>query len=108
MTQYIVVLITTADEEEAVRISGELVKARLAGCVNIVKNVRSLYRWQGKTEDSAEVLMIAKTKLELFEPLTRKVKELHSYSVPEILALPVIQGSGDYLSWLSEETGPVR
>lgn len=106
MTEYIVVLITAPKEEEAVRIAGELVNDRLAGCVNIVKNIRSLYRWQGKTEDSAEVLMIAKTRLELFEPLLQRVKELHSYAVPEIVALPVIQGSSDYLSWLSEETGP--
>jgi periplasmic divalent cation tolerance protein len=83
------------------------VNARLAGCVNIVKNIRSLYRWQGKTEDADEVLMIAKTRRELFEPLMQRVKELHSYKVPEIVALPIIQGSGDYLGWLLEETGPV-
>jgi periplasmic divalent cation tolerance protein len=107
VTEYIVVLITAPEEEEAVRIAGELVNTRLAACVNIVKNIRSLYRWQGKTEDADEVLMIAKTRLELFEPLMRRVKELHSYKVPEIVALPVIQGSGDYLGWLHEETGPV-
>lgn len=105
MREYIVVLITAPNEEEAAKIAKELVGARLAACVNIIRGLRSIYRWQGKIEDESEVLMVAKTRRELFEGLQKKVKELHGYSVPEIIALPVVTGSEDYLGWLSEETG---
>jgi periplasmic divalent cation tolerance protein len=101
----IVVFITASNEDEAVRISRGLVEAGLAGCVNVVRNIRSIYRWQGKIEDEAEVLMIAKTRQNLFSKLSEKVKELHSYSVPEIIALPIVEGSEDYLNWLKEVTG---
>jgi len=100
----IVVLITTSDEDEAARIARALVEARLAGCVNIIKDIRSIYSWQGKIEDEKEVLMVAKTQKSLLDPLMEKVKELHSYTVPEIIALPIIQGSEDYLKWLKEVT----
>ena len=108
MTEYIVVYITAPDEEEAARIGRELVEARLAACVNIVKDVRSVYRWQGNIEDSAEALMIIKTQKEHFDGLREAVKKLHSYSVPEIIALPVVEGAEDYLAWLKEETGLSR
>jgi periplasmic divalent cation tolerance protein len=102
---YIVVFITASNEDEAANISRSLVEERLAGCVNIVRGIRSIYSWQGKVEDESEVLMIAKTRRELYEPLSRKVMELHSYSVPEVIAFPIIEGSNDYLSWLKEVTG---
>ncbi len=102
---YLVVLVTASGEEEAARIGRELVGARLAACVNIVKGMRSIYRWQGKIEDEDEVLMIIKTRKELFGHLKEMVKKQHSYSVPEIIALPVVEGSEDYLAWLKEETG---
>lgn len=105
MPEYIVVLITAPNEEEAANIAKELVGAQLAACVNIIRGLRSLYRWQGKIEDEDEVLMVAKTRRELFEGLQKKVKELHSYSVPEIIALPIVEGSEEYLKWLGEETG---
>jgi periplasmic divalent cation tolerance protein len=105
MTEFLIVFITAPKEEEAAGIARELVGSRLAACVNIVKDIRSIYRWQGKMEDEAEVLMIVKTRRELFEALMKRVKELHSYTVPEILALPVIAGAEDYLKWLHEETG---
>jgi len=101
----IVVFITASSEEEAAKIARALVEGRLAGCVNIVKGIRSIYSWQGKIEDESEVLMIAKTRRELFKALLAKVKELHSYSVPEIIAFPIVEGSGDYLNWLKEVTG---
>ncbi|MDA8433791.1 MAG: divalent-cation tolerance protein CutA [Nitrospiraceae bacterium] len=104
MTEYIVVLITAQKEDEAVEIAREIVEGRLAACVNIVRGVRSLYRWQGKTEDEEEVMMVAKTRRALFADLTKRVKELHRYSVPEIIALPIVEGSEDYLEWLGEET----
>jgi periplasmic divalent cation tolerance protein len=101
----IVVLVTTSDEEEASKIARAIVEERLAGCVNIIKDIRSIYSWQGKIEDEKEVLMIAKTRKLLFDSLMKRVKELHSYTVPEIIALPIIQGSEDYLKWLKEVTG---
>ncbi|MDI6727627.1 MAG: divalent-cation tolerance protein CutA [Thermodesulfovibrionales bacterium] len=100
----IVVYITAPNEEEAAKIAKTIVEKRVAGCVNIVKGIRSIYSWQGKIEDDAEVLMIVKTQRHLFEPLKKRVKELHSYTVPEIIALPIIEGSEDYLNWLKEVT----
>lgn len=101
----IAVFITASNENEAAVIAHALVEARLAGCVNILRNIRSIYSWQGKIEDEAEVLMIAKTQKNLFAQLTEKVKGLHSYSVPEIVAVPLIDGAEDYLKWLKEVTG---
>ncbi|MGC2064413.1 MAG: divalent-cation tolerance protein CutA [Thermodesulfovibrionales bacterium] len=106
MTDFIVVLITAPCEDDAAIMAREIVEAGLAGCVNIVRGVRSLYRWEGKTEDHSEALMIVKTRKDLFDALMKRVKELHSYSVPEIIALPVLEGSGDYLSWLRDATIP--
>ena len=102
---YFIVFITASSEDEAARIARALVEARLAGCVNMLKGIRSIYSWQGKVEDESEVLMIAKTRRDLFEALLKKVKELHSYSVPEIIAFPIVEGSADYLNWLKEVTG---
>ena len=100
----IVVFITASDEEEASKIARALVEERLAGCVNIIKDIRSIYSWQGKIEDEKEVFMVVKTQKTLFDSLIKRVKELHSYTVPEIIALPIIQGSEDYLKWLKEAT----
>ncbi len=104
MTEYIMVLIPASKEDEAARIARDIVSSRLAACVNIVKGIRSIYRWQGKIEDEDEVLMIVKTRRDLFGELKKRVKELHSYSVPEIIALPIVEGSEEYLKWLQEET----
>jgi len=101
----LIVFITASGEDEAAKISRALVEARLAGCVNIIKDIRSIYSWEGKIEDEAEVLMIAKTQKHLFDSLMKKVKTLHSYKVPEIIAMPVIDGSEDYLEWLRQVTG---
>lgn len=100
----IVVFITAPTEDEATTIARALVEEKLAGCVNIVRNVRSIYRWEGKIEDDQEVLMIAKTRQELFASLANRVKQLHSYSVPEIIAAPIIAGSENYLAWLRDVT----
>ena len=104
MGEYFVVLITTSTEREASQIARVLVESQLAGCVNIIQGIRSIYRWQGKIEDEAEVLMIVKTRRDLFAELTRRVKELHSYTVPEIISLPITDGSGEYLGWLEGAT----
>ncbi len=101
----IVVFITASNEDEASKIARALVEGRLAGCVNIIRNIRSIYSWQGKIEDESEVLMVVKTQQSLFGSLSEKVKELHTYTVPEIIAMPIVEGSEDYLKWLKEVTG---
>jgi len=103
-TEEIAVLITTPNEDMAAEIAKVLVETRLAACANIIKDIRSIYSWQGKVHDDGEVLMIVKTRRELFDRLASKVKELHSYDVPEIIALPIVIGSDDYLKWLREST----
>ena len=100
----IVVFITASGEDEAASIARALVEGRFAACVNIVRNLRSIYSWQGKVEDELEVLMIVKTQKKLFNSLAQKVRELHSYTVPEIIALPIVDGSEDYLKWLKDVT----
>lgn len=100
----IVVFITASKEEEAAAIARVLVEEKLAGCVNVLPDIRSIYRWEGAIEDDREVLMIVKTRRNLFEQLQTRVKELHGYSVPEIIALPIVVGSPDYLAWLREAT----
>lgn len=101
---YMLVLITAPNEDEAVKISKVLVEEKLAGCINILKDIRSIYSWQDKIEDEPEVLMIVKTKSELFEELEKRVKSLHSYTVPEIIGIKIKRGSESYLNWLSEVT----
>ncbi len=101
---YMVVLITAPNEDEAVKISKTLIEEKLAGCVNIIRNIRSVYFWQDKIEDEPEVLMIVKTKSELFEELEKRVKSLHSYTVPEIIGIKIKKGSESYLNWLNEVT----
>lgn len=103
--EFIIVLITASTEDEAARLARAVVEERLAGCVNIVKGIRSIYSWEGKVEDEPEVLMIVKTRKELFERLSERVRKLHGYTVPEIVALPIVEGSADYLNWLGEVTG---
>ena len=87
----------------AALLARELVEARLAACVNVITQIRSYYRWKGKTEVSDEVLLIIKTSRDLFEALRVKLEAAHSYELPELLALPVIAGSPNYLSWLTGE-----
>lgn len=101
----VVIFITAPSEDEAAKIARALVEARLAACVNIVKNIRSIYSWQGNIEDASEVLMIVKSRNKLLTALSAKVRELHSYELPEIIALPITGGSEDYLKWIRESTG---
>ena len=104
LSPYRVVLITAGTAEEAAALAQVLVGERLAACVNIVGPIRSVYRWQGHVEDGAEHLLIAKTRTDLVEGLATRVKELHSYQVPEILSIPADYGWPPYLAWLSSET----
>jgi periplasmic divalent cation tolerance protein len=100
--EYLLISITTNSPEEAESIAKALVQERLAACVNIIPAIISIYRWQGKVHRDSEVLLVAKSRPELFEPLAARVKELHSYEVPEIIALSIVAGSKAYLSWIDE------
>ena len=100
----IVVLVTAGSEAEAARIGRALVDERLAACVNIVGRIRSIYRWEGAVEDAHEHLLIVKARAVDLARLERRVRQLHSYEVPEVLALPVQDGSAPYLAWLDEAT----
>jgi periplasmic divalent cation tolerance protein len=104
MSEAIVVLVTCGTEDEAAEIAHVLVEERLVACVNILSPVHSIYRWEGKIWDEKEWLLIMKTQKKRFEDLEKKVKSLHSYSVPEIIALPIVEGSASYLKWLEENT----
>jgi len=99
----IVVFITTDSAEEAGRISELLLSKRKAACVNIVPRVDSQFWWQGKLDSARENLLIVKTKASVLPEVIELVKRVHSYSVPEIIALPIIDGSDDYLKWLDDE-----
>src|ERR1700733_4717578 len=103
MTDKIVVLNTCASGEEAERLARSLVDRRLAACVTVISPARSFYRWKGAVADSAEWLLVIKTSRPLFARLCIEVETAHSYELPEILALPVIEGSANYLSWIDGE-----
>jgi periplasmic divalent cation tolerance protein len=104
--QAVVVLMTAATRAEAERIATALVEERLAACVNLVAPIRSIYRWQGRVERAGEVLMIGKTRRALVARLAARVRDLHGYDVPEVVALPVVAGSRPYLAWVDAETVP--
>lgn len=103
MKASIVVYVTVGSSDEGKRIARALVEERLAACVNQLPGVRSTYRWQGKIEEGSEELLIIKTNEDLFAALQRRVCELHSYAVPEVIAVPVTAGSEAYLQWLDEQ-----
>jgi len=100
----IIVFVTCGSEEEAYRISKTLVEEYLAACVNILSPIRSIYRWEGKVWDEKEWLLVIKTQKKHFEEMEKRIKSLHSYSVPEMVGLPIEKGYGPYLDWLLENT----
>ena len=104
MSHELIVFVTTPNDDEAARIADTLVSERLAACVNIVAAVRSIYRWEGKVTRDSETLMIIKTTDERYAELERRVKELHSYGTPEVVALRIQRGSEQYLNWLRDST----
>jgi len=109
MTDKRVVLVTCGSEEEASRIARALVGERLAACANILDSpVRSVYRWKGRIETAMEHLLVIKTRRARLRALEAAVKRLHSYQTPEIIALPVAEGSSEYLTWLEECVRPER
>jgi len=104
MSDYGVVCMTAASREEAETIAAALVEEKLAACVNIISSVQSVYWWEGKICREQEVFLLAKTKTNLFAQLAARVKALHSYKVPEIIMLPISDGSADYLQWIEDVT----
>jgi periplasmic divalent cation tolerance protein len=103
MSGVIQVITTTASREEAERIARALVEARLAACVQVLGPITSIYRWEGAIETSQEWRCEAKSRAELYDEIERAIRRLHSYQVPEILAVPVANGSAEYLAWLDRE-----
>jgi len=100
---YIVLFITTATTNEAQRISKVLLEQRKVACVNIVPKVSSLFWWENKLDLAHESLLIVKTKASLLNEVVRLVREIHSYDIPEIIALPIVGGNQDYLEWIGKE-----
>ena len=104
MAEFVVVFVTCGSEEEALKVAHALVEERLAACANLVSPIRSIYRWGGKVWDEKEWLLIIKTQRSRFEKLEKRVRSLHSYTTPEIIALPIVEGSSPYLRWIEEMT----
>ena len=105
MSRYRVVLVTCPPEAEE-KIARALVEERLAACVNAIPNVTSTYRWEGEIERDGETLLVIKTETGRLDALAERVRALHPYDVPEVIALPIEAGSLDYLRWLSESVAP--
>src|SRR5689334_4391361 len=104
----IVVFLTASSGEEATRLADLLIGAHLAACVQILPEMESVYRWQGKIERQSEILLIAKTTASKFVDLEREVRALHSYETPEIVAVPLVAGSTPYLEWLADSLNPTE
>ena len=98
---YIIVIVTTANKSEAEKIAHSLFDERLVACANIIGPVHSLFWWHGKIENAEEYMLLMKTRSEMFEKLAEKIKALHSYEVPEIIAIPIVKGFKPYLKWLN-------
>lgn len=103
-SEYIVVFMTAPNADDGARIGKAVVAERLAACCNVVPTLRSIYIWKDKLCDEAEAMCIFKTRSTLFEPLKKRIKELHSYDVPEIIAIEIKDGLPEYLAWIGEGT----
>lgn len=97
--------VTAGDVEEATRIGRTLVEEKLVACANVFDGVRSLYRWEGEVQDDSEAVLFAKTHETCVDAATARVKALHSYDVPCVVAIPIVGGNPDFLSWITQETG---
>jgi periplasmic divalent cation tolerance protein len=102
MTDFIVVLVSVGSAEEGGRIAEALVREQLAACVNLVGPIRSIYTWKGEVQRDDERLLIIKTRAALFDDIERRVRALHSYDTPEVIALPISAGSRPYLDWMQK------
>jgi periplasmic divalent cation tolerance protein len=94
------VLVTTNNKPEAEKISQTLLEKKLIACANIISPISSCFLWQGKIDKATESLIIMKSRTDLFPELSQQIKSLHSYEIPEILALPIVLGSTDYITWM--------
>jgi len=103
MSEPLLVLITAGSEQEAGDIATALVAERLAACVNVVPGITSVYRWQGEVQRDREWLLVVKSRRDVLDDLVQRVRELHSYDLPETIALPLVGGSAPYLDWLMGE-----
>ncbi len=103
VTDKIVVITTCNSQEQGAQLARHLIEHRLAACVNILTGARSFYRWKGEIEQAEEVVLIIKSRQDVFEKLREAIVHLHSYEIPEVIALPVIDGSDAYLNWLDRE-----
>lgn len=103
MTDKIVVLSACSSAEEAYSIARKLIEARLAGCVNVIPGIRSFYRWKGAIEEAEEHMLVIKSSRPQFEALRIELEKTHSYEIPEVVALPVVEGAPNYLNWLDNE-----
>jgi periplasmic divalent cation tolerance protein len=106
MSDHVVVLVTAPSADVAAALGRAIVEEELAACVNVVPGLRSIYRWQGKICDDAEVLCVFKTRTALVERLRERVVALHPYEVAEVIALPIVAGSAAYLRWVDDSTWP--
>ena len=107
MTDKIVILVTAANRDEGRKIARHLVEAQLAACVNVIPAIESVYRWQGQTLEEGECLLIIKSAGALFAEIESNIVRLHSYQTPEIICLPIVEGSRKYLQWMSESVKPL-
>ena len=103
VTDKIVVFTTCNSQEQGAQLARHLIEHRLAACVNILTGVRSFYRWKGEIEQASEVVLLIKSRRDVFDKLREAIGQLHSYEIPEVIALPIVDGSDAYLSWLDRE-----
>ena len=108
MSTYIVVFVTVSSAAEGEKLANSLVEERLSACLNRLGPVQSTYWWRGQVERGEEQLLVIKTREDLFDRLKARVQELHSYTVPEIIALPILKGSESYLHWMQEELAKAK
>jgi len=104
----VVILVTAGSRDEAERIAAALVEEGLAACVNIVAPIASIYRWRGAVERAEEALLVVKTRRARVAAAAARVRAVHSYELPEVIAVPIVAGSRDYLAWIGAETTPRR
>jgi periplasmic divalent cation tolerance protein len=102
---YLIVFCTCPDQVVAERIAGTLVEERHAACVNVVPGVTSIYRWQNQQQSDAELLLTIKTRVDQYSALEQRIRELHPYEVPEVIALPIVEGATSYLRWIDSSVG---
>ena len=105
MTDKIVVFTACESSEEAKKLARHLVETRVAACVNIIPGAFSVFRWEGKVDEASEWLLIVKTTRARLDDLKVELRRIHSYSVPEVVAVPIVDGSEDYLEWVDREVG---